>query len=734
MLHSDQPIKSISDDILNRGVFSKELANAITLYTQKENLVVGLCGRWGCGKTSILNLVTEEIEKITETRPDEEKPIIIRFNPWNYSDCTQLISQFFETLSATLKTQDFGNSLLKVGEALEKYSSIMEYTQYIPGVGTYLKPLADLTQSTGELMGQCGDREKSIDVQKEKVIKALDEQKRKFIVVIDDIDRLNNNQIRAIFQLVNSVAGFPNMLYLLAFDREVVTRALEQEQGCDGEMYLEKIIQVPFDVPEVNLELVSRAFIDRYLEIIHSGVGTNDFDESYWGKVYGICIRPYIKSIRDSNRILKTFEFKYNLMRAETNPIDLLVITVLSIYSREIYEWIRINKSYLVGEVQRYKRYSGKEQKENKERYLEEFSSIDSEHCHRILEMIQILFPKFAWETGSYYYSDESEDDLRRKKRLASSDKFKIYYCLSMEDIPVTNAEIKKSFFELDESQFKKFLHELVERNSIDYYLNELQARVQEIPKERYIMMVNILVSFSNDVVLQDDNYQFHYIPRRTFLTIIERFLENRNKKENADLIINLLNNSTKDSLTIIAELLNDIKCSFEDKQYYFLKKQVINVENLQKIQEVFLENVQLKIKNVLCVHNNTGLIYLWTELDKDNYDEHVRGLMSDAINVPKLLLLFAGTWSNSNGEAGWSFNEDNFGKYISSDKAYEAICSLKEERFIDLDDREKKIAVAYVLWYKSEGKSDSINSLGVSLSRVMKELKKWEIDVNLPQ
>ncbi len=62
----------------------------------------------------------------------------------------------------------------------------------------------------------------SIDAQKDAVTKALLDQNHKFIVVIDDIDRLNNSQIRAIFQLINTVAGFPNMIYLLSFDRELL--------------------------------------------------------------------------------------------------------------------------------------------------------------------------------------------------------------------------------------------------------------------------------------------------------------------------------------------------------------------------------------------------------------------------------------------------------------------------------------------------------------------------------
>lgn len=58
--------------------------------------------------------------------------------------------------------------------------------------------------------------------------------------MIDDIDRLSNEQIQLIFQLVNAVAGFPNITYLLSFDKDIVVRALSNVQHCDGEEYLKK--------------------------------------------------------------------------------------------------------------------------------------------------------------------------------------------------------------------------------------------------------------------------------------------------------------------------------------------------------------------------------------------------------------------------------------------------------------------------------------------------------------
>ena len=245
MFCSDKPINNSKDDLLNRTSFSKQLAQAILAYASKDNFTISLCGKWGSGKTSILNMVVEYINDMTKDYEKTEQPIIIHFNPWNYSNSSQLTVQFFKTILTKIKNASDNTALKKAGDALQHYSSIIEYIELIPVAGKYFKPLKSLSKGIGKGLLNSYDDRNSLERQKDKVIDALSAQKQKLIVIIDDIDRLNNEQIRLIFQLVNSLAGFPNMIYLLSFDREIVSRALSDEQKCDGEAYLEKIIQVP---------------------------------------------------------------------------------------------------------------------------------------------------------------------------------------------------------------------------------------------------------------------------------------------------------------------------------------------------------------------------------------------------------------------------------------------------------------------------------------------------------
>lgn len=53
MIHTDKPIHNKQQDVLGREEFVSTLSNTIINYEDKDNLIIGLNGKWGSGKTSI---------------------------------------------------------------------------------------------------------------------------------------------------------------------------------------------------------------------------------------------------------------------------------------------------------------------------------------------------------------------------------------------------------------------------------------------------------------------------------------------------------------------------------------------------------------------------------------------------------------------------------------------------------------------------------------------------------
>ena len=66
MYNADLPISTSSNDVLGRAAYACNLAKTIMKYGIVDSLCIGLLGPWGCGKTSILNMMLEEIEKMSK--------------------------------------------------------------------------------------------------------------------------------------------------------------------------------------------------------------------------------------------------------------------------------------------------------------------------------------------------------------------------------------------------------------------------------------------------------------------------------------------------------------------------------------------------------------------------------------------------------------------------------------------------------------------------------------------
>ena len=124
MINHDLPITTASEDILNRGSFADSLAQTLLQSYFSSSFAIGLYGEWGSGKTSLLNMVFEKVEKANADT------IIIKFNPWLCSDPKQLISQFFKQLVANIKVKK--SAAETVWKLIDKYAtSIFDITSTV---------------------------------------------------------------------------------------------------------------------------------------------------------------------------------------------------------------------------------------------------------------------------------------------------------------------------------------------------------------------------------------------------------------------------------------------------------------------------------------------------------------------------------------------------------------------------------------------------------------------------
>ena len=73
--------------------------------------------------------------------------------------------------------------------------------------------------------------------------------------MIDDVDRLDKDELHAVLRLIRQVADFKNCIYIVAMDVDMVAKSIGDYHGKgsmqDGRKFLDKIVQVPISLPRI---------------------------------------------------------------------------------------------------------------------------------------------------------------------------------------------------------------------------------------------------------------------------------------------------------------------------------------------------------------------------------------------------------------------------------------------------------------------------------------------------
>ncbi|ALY52213.1 KAP family P-loop NTPase fold protein [Pseudomonas aeruginosa] len=423
-LSADRPSSNPQDDLFGHAPFARSLANSIFRYPGNDGLVLALYGPWGSGKSTVLSYVRHFLEQ----RPEAEQPVIVTFNPWWFSGQENLARAFLGQLQAVLPTKS--EKFKKLGDLLGDFAE---------GVGG----LIDLSGMTGGAGSKIGNliglmtkrKPKDVPALKIEISKILREAEKRILVVVDDIDRLTPEETRQLFTVIKALADFPNVVYLLAFDRDVAAQAIEQQSGLPGVRYLEKIIQVPFELPPVD-RVALRAALFKRLDEILGDIPEGSFDQSYWTNVYHDGIDALIQVPRDVIRFTNTLAVTYPAVRGEVNAVDFIALEALRVFLPSLYDVIRTNPDRFSGHS-RDSRYDSDER--TKEAFHTGWAqALPDQLQENAKAMIERIFPK----TGRMGYGSDWLVEWRRNLRACHPDIFPIYFRLTAPPGGIRRSEV----------------------------------------------------------------------------------------------------------------------------------------------------------------------------------------------------------------------------------------------------------------------------------------------------
>ena len=427
---ADAPLLDPDRDRLRRKPFAHRVADTISSRTDPTSLVIGIYGRWGEGKTTVLNFIEQRLV-------ESDTVICVRFNPWLYQGESQLLLSFFETLatavgrSLTTRKEEMGKWLRTLGSALGTVSV---------GVGL-------VNISPGSAVENLGNSLSAVDIheKRQQLEELLAESGKRIVIMIDDIDRLDDAEIATIFKLVKLAADFTHTAYILAFDQEVVSKALAKRYASSedsGTSFIEKIVQVPIELPHADRDVLQTMTLEA-MEGALKGVGTelDDADTSRFSTVFARHLGPRIGTPRMVKRIANSIEFVVPMVAGEVNITDLLLVQTLGVLFPEVVRKMPITKDALLGKAFDYPLNDV----ENLVRQQLEplFEGLSKEEKDDVSGALRELFPRIERLYSNYHYGQESLPGWHAAQRICAPNYFDRYFSYGIPVGDLADADLK---------------------------------------------------------------------------------------------------------------------------------------------------------------------------------------------------------------------------------------------------------------------------------------------------
>ena len=643
----ERPIEDPTDDKLERSSFVDRLCDAvIDGKTQRsKGVVIGVTGPWGSGKSSILNLLQRRI------KARYSGAIILHFDPWLISGRDDLIARFIDELRS------------EIGETHKSLSGLVSalaaYGEQIAPVGNYLVPGAGAVARGlfGRIKISAAKRSgPTLEQVRNKIRCQLGAFSSPFVVLIDEVDRLDDQEIKVICQLVRSVMDFPNISYVLAYDSERVIQALgatstfaateASERRERGRSYLEKIVQFAFPLPI--------AFDNEIIGLLNAEV-SSFADElelpEHWGSEerYQELLRKLVPKIiatpRDVKKVAGTYRVVAGAARGEVDWIDLLGLCALMVKAPQTTERIRAEPDAVVSNPITFAGdFSLESNQEEAAKQRHKFVNPEEEGGEPIRSLLAHLFPMLS-SGGAYRDPPPNAICLRRPLLVV------LRYGLLPGETPREEIE---QFLQGSQSDMEEYLKNLIGRGQIGAFLDRLEDVFGETEgrddEAFWLATSNVLQKPTSDWPTEYSN--MHEIVR-TFARMFEReYLYRTNDPDQARHLFQLLwESGDKEMVSLLVRShlfqhsLFGLNPDHRDRKT-FLKKE----EAEQHAKEMAVQ-YQRKHRAGVIIPVFWQLNTLYTAVDTGLWNEACREkLHNDLLDTTALdgltLMLFGGVYS----------------------------------------------------------------------------------------
>ena len=208
----DLPKNCLDEDLFGWAPIVSRISDIIKLQSQDNHscFTIGIYGKWGEGKTSLMNMVCKNLE-------GDKNLEIICFNPWLFKDQESLLLDFF-------KSFELGISSKEVIEKIKKYGPLVSIG--FSGLLSLGNPAAGLllNSSLHKVIKAISKIKFDLNSLKKEVDECIILSKKQYLIIIDDVDRLDKDELHTLFKLIRQNADFVNTTYMIGMDVDMVAK------------------------------------------------------------------------------------------------------------------------------------------------------------------------------------------------------------------------------------------------------------------------------------------------------------------------------------------------------------------------------------------------------------------------------------------------------------------------------------------------------------------------------
>jgi hypothetical protein len=354
-LLADNPIRKQTEDTFGFLPFVEILTKAI-IDTTSLPFTVGIFGEWGTGKTSLMNLLKDQLES--------KGCKAIWFNPWKYDGKEELWTALIHSIlleiykkSPQKKVKDAAWALLRNVAWFTLERGITSATHGIVS--------ANDVEKMKDTMAEISKREHStlneFETGFSKVVEEYLGEASRLVIFIDDLDRCIPENAITVLESLKLYLDNSRSIFVLGMDRSIIELGIKQRYGGNilltGREYLEKIVQLPFFLPPVQFGKLQQAlqsqsntakdYSPQIWTLLRYGLGGNPrkakrFVNSFYMAKEALQIPQVASQLVSSSTddVANTGDIKY-----EDQLFYLAKILVIQMSYTDFYDYLIVNPS-----------------------------------------------------------------------------------------------------------------------------------------------------------------------------------------------------------------------------------------------------------------------------------------------------------------------------------------------------------------------------------------------------